>query len=95
MCDSCSCSSNASANTAVATADPSTAAVSNVYAVAGMTCGHCVTAVTGEVTKIDGVTGVNVDVASGRVTIESATEIDESTLRDAIDEAGYALTGKI
>jgi copper chaperone len=40
------------------------------YAVAGMSCGHCVTAVTDELTKLDGVTRVDVDLDSGHVTID-------------------------
>lgn len=59
--------------------------------VTGMTCGHCVAAVTDELTKVDGVTRVEVDLASGAVTIESAQPVDRAVLAEAIDEAGYDL----
>ena len=60
------------------------------YAVTGMTCGHCVSAVGGEVGKIAGVERVHVDLASGTVTVTGAGFADEA-VRDAVDEAGYAL----
>lgn len=59
--------------------------------VQGMTCGHCVEAVRSEVAKIDGVTGVEVDLESGRVDIDSDRPVAEADLRAAVDEAGYEL----
>ena len=61
------------------------------FTVVGMTCEHCVRAVTEEVSAIPGVTDVDVDLASGRLTVHSARSIDEGTVRAAVDEAGYAL----
>jgi copper ion binding protein len=61
------------------------------YKVKGMTCGHCVSAVTEEVSAIEGVTDVKVDLASGVVTVSSAAPVDEQAVRDAVDEAGYEL----
>lgn len=61
------------------------------YTVSGMTCGHCVSAVTEEVTKIPGVTEVQVDLASGAVTIASDSGVDYSAVQAAVDEAGYEL----
>ena len=63
------------------------------YTVVGMTCGHCVSAVTEEVGQVPGVTGVEVDLASGRLTVTSDTTVDDDTVRAAVDEAGYALAG--
>jgi copper chaperone len=64
------------------------------YAVKGMTCGHCVSAVSDEVGRIDGVTGVDVDLATGAVTVTSATAaVDDAAVRDAVDEAGYEVVG--
>ncbi|MCU1391773.1 MAG: heavy metal transport/detoxification protein [Ilumatobacteraceae bacterium] len=57
------------------------------FTVVGMTCGHCVAAVTGEVSKLDGVTAV--DLATGTVTVASASPIDPATFAAAVDEAGY------
>ncbi len=64
--------------------------MSTTYDVTGMTCGHCAQAVTSEVRTIEGVTGVHVDVESGRVTIDGHDFTDEQVAA-AIDEAGYAL----
>jgi copper chaperone len=60
------------------------------YTVTGMTCGHCVSAVSGEVGKIAGVESVEVDLAAGTVTVTGDGFADEQ-VRDAVDEAGYAL----
>ena len=61
------------------------------YTVSGMTCGHCVSSVTEEVIKIPGVTDVQVDLASGAVTIASESPVDDAAVKDAVDEAGYEL----
>ena len=63
------------------------------YTVTGMTCGHCVNAVTEEVTAVPGVTGVEVDLASGRLTVTSDSPVDDDAVRAAVDEAGYQLAG--
>jgi copper ion binding protein len=60
------------------------------YQVTGMTCGHCVQAVTSEVSAIDGVTDVRVDLESGRVDV-TGDDVTEEAVRAAVDEAGYAL----
>ncbi len=62
------------------------------YTVTGMTCGHCVKSVTEEVSKIDGVTNVDVDLASGRVTVQSDAPIDDGAFAAAVDEAGYSVS---
>lgn len=59
--------------------------------VTGMSCQHCVAAVTEEVGAIDGVSTVTVDLATGDVVIASDAPIDRAVLADAIDEAGYSL----
>lgn len=64
-----------------------------VYTVIGMTCRHCVDAVTEEVGGIEGVTGVDVDLASGRVSVTSEQPVDDDAVRAAVDEAGYELAG--
>ncbi len=63
------------------------------YTVIGMTCGHCVNAVTEEVTALPGVTGVDVDLASGRLTVTSEAPVDDDAVRAAVDEAGYEVAG--
>jgi copper chaperone len=64
-----------------------------VYTVTGMTCGHCVNAVTSELSKLPGVTSVDVDLASGSAKVESTEPLDVETVRTAVDEAGYELAG--
>lgn len=61
--------------------------------VSGMTCGHCVAAVTEEISKIDGVTEVTADLESGRVEVTSSAPVDHVLLGAAVDEAGYELVG--
>ncbi|WP_024800238.1 heavy-metal-associated domain-containing protein [Nocardia sp. BMG51109] len=61
----------------------------STYTVTGMTCGHCVASVREEIGRIDGVTGVDVDLASGRVQVESAAPIADAEVAAAVDEAGY------
>jgi len=61
------------------------------YTVTGMTCGHCVMSVTEEITEIDGVTDVAVDLPTGAVTVTSDGPLDETQVRAAVEEAGYAL----
>lgn len=63
------------------------------YTVTGMTCGHCAAAVTQEITALEGVEDVAVDVASGAVTVTSQGPLDEAQVASAVDEAGYALAG--
>jgi copper chaperone len=64
----------------------------NTYTVEGMTCGHCVAAVTEELAKLDGVSHVDVDLASGSVTIESNHPLDSVDVAAAVDEAGYTIS---
>ncbi len=60
----------------------------STYQVSGMTCGHCLQAVTNEVKKIEGVTNVEIDLESGSVRVESEAPVDEAAFRAAVDEAG-------
>jgi copper chaperone len=61
------------------------------YTVVGMTCGHCVSAVTEEVSQVPGVTEVDVDLASGGLTVTSDAPVDASAVLAAVEEAGYEL----
>ena len=61
------------------------------YTVTGMTCGHCVASVTEEVTEVPGVTAVDVELASGAVTVTSEQPLDDDAVRAAVEEAGYKL----
>jgi copper chaperone len=57
------------------------------YTVEGMTCGHCVASVREEVGELEGVEAVDVDLATGRVTVTG--DVDDAAVRAAVDEAGY------
>ncbi len=61
------------------------------YTVTGMTCGHCVSSVREEVAEIDGVETVDVDLASGRLTV-TGTEVAEDAVRRAVADAGYEVS---
>jgi copper ion binding protein len=62
-----------------------------VYNVTGMTCGHCVHAVSTELGKLPGVTGVEVDLETGDVTVQSDRPLELGDVHTAVDEAGYEL----
>ncbi|GAA0598857.1 heavy-metal-associated domain-containing protein [Kribbella sandramycini] len=64
------------------------------YSVNGMTCGHCTSAVTEELSKLDGVTEVTIDLNAGgtsAVHVTSESALDDTAVRAAVDEAGYEL----
>lgn len=64
------------------------------YTVSGMTCEHCVKAVTQELENLDGVSTVSIELVAGgdsAVHVTSANALDPAAVRDAVDEAGYAL----
>lgn len=63
------------------------------YDVKGMTCGHCVNAVSSEIAQLPGVTDVAVDLDSGKVTVTSDGPLGVDAVRAAVDEAGYELVG--
>ncbi|MDQ2706475.1 MAG: heavy-metal-associated domain-containing protein [Actinomycetota bacterium] len=63
----------------------------NSYTVSGMTCQHCVSSVTDEISGVAGVTGVDVDLPSGSVTVTSDEPIDDSAVHAAVREAGFEL----
>jgi copper chaperone len=59
------------------------------YTVTGMTCSHCVRAVTEEVGEVAGVSEVSVDLDTGQVTVSVAGDVDDAAVREAVEEAGY------
>jgi copper chaperone len=66
--------------------------VEQSYLVTGMTCDHCVSAVRDEVSKVYGVIDVQVDLVPGAVStviVSSEQPVAESSVREAVDEAGY------
>ena len=61
--------------------------MSMVLEVSGMTCGHCVSAITSAVSALPGVTGVDVDLEAGSVRVEGTPAAAAVTA--AIEDAGY------
>ena len=91
----CSCGTDghsaAHADAGEVTAD---GAVREHYLVEGMTCSHCVASVTEELSAVDGVESVSVDLNAGgtsRVMIVSSQPVPVADVRAAVIEAGYSL----
>jgi copper chaperone len=63
--------------------------MSLVFEVRGMSCGHCVATITSAISALDGVTGVDVDLAGGVVRVDGTP--DATAVGAAIDDAGYEL----
>ena len=61
------------------------------YTVTGMTCQHCVASVTEEVSGIAGVTGVDVDLASGALSVTADQPVPDEAVKAAVAEAGYSM----
>ena len=60
------------------------------YTVQGMTCSHCVLSVREEVSEVPGVSAVDVDLPSGRMTV-TGRDIDDDAVRAAVADAGYEI----
>jgi copper chaperone len=91
----CSCCSPVASSIAHAAEPHSTTKetpmTTDTYSVTGMTCSHCAKAVTSELTELDEVTDVSVDLVPGgtsTVTVTSDTPLDEARVAAALDEAG-------
>jgi copper chaperone len=63
--------------------------IASEYVVSGMHCDHCVSSVTEEVSAVNGVTDVKVDLDSGQLIVISDSEIPFESIEAAVDEAGY------
>ena len=63
------------------------------FQVEGMSCQHCVAAVTNAIREHDAAAQVQVNLGSGRVTVDSVQTAD--ALKAAIDEAGYTVTAVV
>lgn len=64
------------------------------YTVTGMTCGHCVSAVSGELSKLPNVVDVAVELETGQVTVTSDSPLDPAVVRNAVEEAGYQVLSR-
>lgn len=63
----------------------------STYTVKGMTCGHCVAAVTQAVREVAGAEDVQVDLAAGTLTVVAAAPLDTDQVAAAVDDAGFEL----
>lgn len=66
----------------------------STYTVAGMTCDHCVASVTEEVSEVAGVGEIDINLATGRLTVTRADPddaVDDAAVRAAVAEAGYQI----
>jgi copper chaperone CopZ len=63
----------------------------STYFVDGMTCAHCIGAVTREVSALPHVSDVSIDLASGAVTVSSTHALADDAVEGAVEEAGYAM----
>ena len=68
-----------------------TATLTAIYQVEGMTCAHCARSVSQEISALPGVSDVTVDLPTGQVTVCSDREMDREQISAAVDEAGYQL----
>jgi len=61
------------------------------YVITGMTCAHCVQAVTEEVSSLSGVRDVTVDLTSAALSVVSDADIPFRDIERAVEEAGYSV----
>ena len=61
------------------------------FTVTGMTCAHCVASVTEEISELESVESVAVDLETGSVSVTSSQPLDPAAVRAAVEEAGYAM----
>ncbi|PKN06688.1 MAG: mercury transporter [Deltaproteobacteria bacterium HGW-Deltaproteobacteria-8] len=61
--------------------------------VKGMTCNHCVMSVTKALEAIPGVTGVKVDLLSGKASFEETAPVDMAVVKKAIEKIGFEVPG--
>ena len=97
----CMCGASSSTSTSTSTSDASSAvaattagAATQDFLITGMTCGHCVSSVTEELSELDSVDAVDVDLNVGgasRVRVSASVPLDVEKVRAAVSEAGYEL----
>jgi copper chaperone len=64
---------------------------SSNFTVVGMTCNSCAMTVSEEVTQVPGVQDVAVELATGRLTVTSDSDLDPALIKGAVEDAGYQL----
>jgi copper ion binding protein len=89
MCTSCNCGDSKS--DVVLGVESLTTRAPEVFEVEGMTCGHCVGSVSNSVGQVDGVRKVSVDLATGRLEVQSDRGVSRESIDSAVRAAGYTL----
>jgi len=92
-----SSSSHGASSSAIAATAGAEGALSAEFLVEGMTCSHCVSSVTEELSEVDGVQQVAVELRPGAasvVTVTSSGPISDDAVRAAVEEAGYTLASQ-
>ncbi len=59
--------------------------------IAGMSCQHCVAAVKGALSSIEGIDSVKVDLETGEATFEERIPVDPEIIREKIEDEGYEI----
>ena len=88
------CAPTPATNHTVPAAGTTSAGSTATYQVEGMTCGHCASSVTEELTTVDGVSEVHIDLVAGggsTVTVTAEHPLSTEAVRTAVEEAGYTL----
>lgn len=67
--------------------------VTTTYTVHGMSCGHCVNSISAAITGLPEVAEATVDLATGTVSVVSTRPLEADAVREAVEDAGYALVG--
>ena len=60
-----------------------------IIKIKGMSCQHCVMAVTKTLSAIDGIKDVKVDLKSGQVSYDETKLVDKKIIEDEVKKAGY------
>lgn len=93
-CGGCGCGAASDTTDADTSASVDASGITQIFDVAGMTCGHCVSSVTEELSELPGVESVTVDLNVGgasAVTVRSTSALTTDAVRAAIEDAGYKL----
>ncbi|HIY67534.1 MAG TPA: heavy-metal-associated domain-containing protein [Candidatus Agrococcus pullicola] len=63
------------------------------YRVTGMTCAHCEKAIRDEVSRVSGITHIEVNARAGVLTVSSEQAVEDAAVIEAVREAGYSVVG--
>jgi copper chaperone len=67
--------------------------VERVYSVPGVNCEHCVNAINKELSQIEGIQKIDVDLQTKKVKVQASESVPDERIRAGIDEAGFDIAG--